>query len=163
MSVVWEFFKGKGLSDYAAAGLVGNLDLSDDTDLDALWEDLQKCKTVMKALKDAKSVTVASNAVLTGYVKDKRASVKKQCAAICQEIYDRYHTDPVEPVVYVYVEAGAYKVLQNAERLQKTLQDIGLDAFIAQQGKLFKVQVRCVDVQETIGKLKSAGLDAVLI
>lgn len=166
VSVVWDFFKDKGLNDFAASGLVGNLELSDDVELEDLWEDLQKHKTVMKALKDAKSVNVASNTVLTGYIKpaDKvSVKVKKQHAAICQEIYDRYHTDPVEPVVYVYVEAGAYKVLQNAERLQKTLQDIGLDAFIAQQGKLFKVQVKCVDVQETIAKLKSAGLDAVLI
>lgn len=166
VSVVWDFFKDKGLNDFAASGLVGNLELSDDVELEYLWEDLQKHKTVMKALKDAKSVTVASNTVLTGYIKpaDKvSVKVKKQHAAICQKIYDRYHTDPVEPVVYVCVKVGAFKVLQNAERVQKAVQDLGLDAFIAQHGKLYSVQVRCPDAQDTIAKLKAHGLNAILI
>lgn len=235
-TVIWDFFKGKGLNDFAVAGLMGNLkaesnlrpdnlqntyekrlDLSDaeytkavddgsydnfvkdsagyglaqwtfwsrkeallkfaqergasigdlQMQLDFLWKELQGYKPVTQALGSAKSISVASNAVLTGYEKpaDQGSSAKAKRTALGQEIYDRHHTEPAVPVKTVTIQAGAFKVLQNAQARQKVVQRAGLDAAIAQQGNLYKVQVTCKsgDAQKVISKLKSAGADAVLI
>lgn len=233
-SVIWDFFKSKGLSDVAVAGLMGNLkaesnlrpdnlqntserklDMSDaeytkavdsgeykkfvddkagyglaqwtfwsrkqelldfaqekgasigdlQMQLDFLWKELQGYKAVMQALGTAKSVSVASTAVLTGYEKpaDQGPAVKVKRASLGKEIYDRHHTEPVKPVKTYVVQAGAFKVIKNAQARQKVVQRAGLDAFITQQGNLFKVQAKCTDPQAAIAKLKAAGVDAVMI
>ena len=235
-SVIWDFFKGKGLNDFAIAGLMGNLkaesnlrpdnlqntyerklDLSDteytkavddgsyknfvkdsagyglaqwtfwsrkqnlldfakergasigdlQMQLEFLWKELQGYKTVMQALKSAKSVSVASNAVLTGYEKpaDQGSSAKAKRTAFGQEIYNRHKSEPAVVVKTSVVQAGAFKVLKNAQARQKVVQRAGVGAVIAQQGNLYKVQVTCksTEAQKVIAKLKSAGVDAVLV
>lgn len=235
-TVIWDFFKGKGLNDFAIAGLMGNLkaesnlrpdnlqntyenrlDLSDaeytkavddgsyknfvkdsagyglaqwtfwsrkqnlldfakergasigdlQMQLEFLWKELQGYKTVMQALKSAKSVSVASNAVLTGYEKpaDQGSSAKAKRTAFGQEIYNKHKSEPAVVVKTSVVQAGAFKVLKNAQARQKVVQRAGVEAVIAQQGNLYKVQVTCksTEAQKVIAKLKAAGVNAVLV
>ena len=90
----WTFYSRKqALYDAAkAAGVsIGNLDVQ----LGFLWQELQGYTSVINALKNAKSVSAASDAVLTGYEKpaDQSAAAKKKRAAYGQAYYDRYAGD----------------------------------------------------------------------
>lgn len=87
----WTFYSRKqALYDTAkAAGVsIGNLNMQ----LGFLWQELQGYKAVMNVLKSAKSVSAASDAVLTGYEKpaDQSAAVKQKRAGYGQTYYDRY-------------------------------------------------------------------------
>lgn len=60
--------------------------------LDFLWNELQAYKSVFNALRTAKSIREASDAVLTGYEKpaNQSESVKKQRAEYGEVYFDRY-------------------------------------------------------------------------
>lgn len=87
----WTYYTRKqGLLDMAkAAGVsIGNLEMQ----LDFLWKELQTCTSVMNTLKNAASVLVASNAVLTGFEKpaDQGITVQQKRAGYGQTYYDKY-------------------------------------------------------------------------
>lgn len=87
----WTYYSRKqALFDYAkaAAASIGDLNMQ----LAFLWQELQGYKSVMKVLKAATSVRVASDAVLTGYEKpaDQSEAVQKKRAEYGQKYYDKY-------------------------------------------------------------------------
>ena len=89
--VQWCYHTRKqGLLEKAIAAnvSVGDINLQ----LDYLWEELQKYKTVLSTLYDAKDIRTASDVVLTKYEKPANQSeaVKVKRASFGQKYYDKY-------------------------------------------------------------------------
>ena len=87
----WTFWSRKqALLDYAKSTgcSIGDLTMQ----LEFLWSELQGYKTVIAALRSARSVREASDAVLTGYEKpaDQSEAAKKRRAALGQAIYAEF-------------------------------------------------------------------------
>ena len=86
-----------------------------------LWQELQGYTAVMNALKNAKTVSDASDAVLTGYEKpaDQSAQMKAKRASFGQVYYDRYagKTTTSAPVTTPTASALPYRVRVTADVL----------------------------------------------
>lgn len=95
----------KGLYDKAKGNnkSVGDINIQ----LEYLWEELQKYKTVLNILYDAKSVREASDVVLVKYEKPatQTEAVKKLRAKYGQKYYDKYarsDNDKIELAISVF-------------------------------------------------------------
>ena len=94
----WTFWSRKqGLLQYAqkVKKSIGDLSMQ----LEFLWQELQGYTAVMKTLKAATSIQVASDAVLTGYERpaNQGDAVKTKRAGYGKKYYDLYASSPVTP------------------------------------------------------------------
>ena len=107
----------KGLLDKArsAGKSIGDINLQ----LEYLWDELQKYKTVINALYDAKDIRTASDIVLTKYEKPANQSeaVKVKRAGFGQKYYDKYASNNIVGLNIKYSIAD--ELLSEIERALK--------------------------------------------
>lgn len=236
-STIWNFFKGKGLNDYAVAGIMANiyaesgfkptnlqntyekkLGYTDDgytaavdsgaytnfikdsagyglaqwtywsrkqalleyaqsvgksigdlsMQLDFMWEEMQRYKSMMTTLNSATSVLEASNAVLLQYERptDQSESAQNRRAGYGQTYYDKYAGKAATPAptgTLYRVQVGAYSKRENADRQLAAVQGKGFDALIKKVGDLYKVQTGAYSVKTNaeaqLARVKAAGFE----
>ncbi|MBR5582981.1 MAG: N-acetylmuramoyl-L-alanine amidase [Lachnospiraceae bacterium] len=136
---------------------IGSLDIA----LEFLKLEIERdYSSLLKILKNAKSVREASDAVLTKYEKpaDQGEAQQKKRADYGQKYYDQFSS----PIYRVQV--GAYSKKENAEKQLVKIQKAGFDAFVAHVDGMYKVQVGAFSKKENadamLAKVKKAGFDA---
>lgn len=134
--------------------------------LDFMWKELQGYTSVMKTLKAATSVQMASDAILTGYERPANQSdaVKVKRASYGKKYYDKYASPPETPSGVLYrVQVGAFSQKTNADAVLKKLKAAGFDTYMVQVNGLYKVQVGAYSKKSNAdamaAKLKASGFD----
>ena len=163
---IWDFFTGKGLNAFAVGGIMGNLFADLGTRLEFMWIELQAYTGVMKTLKAATSVQMASDAILTGYERpaDQSDAVKTKRASYGKKYYDKYATPAETPSGVLYrVQVGAFSKKTNADAMLKKLKAAGFDTYMVQVDGLYKVQVGAYSKKSNAdamaARLKASGFD----
>lgn len=134
--------------------------------LEFMWIELQAYTSVMKTLKAATSVQMASDAILTGYERpaDQSDAVKTKRASYGKKYYDKYATPAETPSGVLYrVQVGAFSKKTNADAMLKMLKAAGFDTYMVQVDGLYKVQVGAYSKKSNAdamaAKLKASGFD----
>lgn len=134
--------------------------------LEFMWIELQAYTSVMKTLKAATSVQMASDAILTGYERpaDQSDAVKTKRASYGKKYYDKYATPAETPSGVLYrVQVGAFSKKTNADAMLKKLKAAGFDTYMVQVDGLYKVQVGAYSKKSNAdamaAKLKASGFD----
>ena len=163
---IWDFFTGKGLNAFAVGGIMGNLFADLGMRLEFMWIELQAYTSVMKTLKAATSVQMASDAILTGYERpaDQSDAVKTKRASYGKKYYDKYATPAETPSGVLYrVQVGAFSKKTNADAMLKKLKAAGFDTYMVQVDGLYKVQVGAYSKKSNAdamaARLKASGFD----
>lgn len=161
----WTFWSRKQALKQFADGKqasIGNLNMQ----LDFLKKEIsENYASLLNTLKNAKSVSEASNAVLTTYERpaDQGDSVKQKRTSYGQKFFDQYHQKTQTSGVMYYVQVGAYSVKANADNQLAKVKAAGFDAFIKKIDNLYKVQVGAYSVKANadamVEKVKKAGFD----
>lgn len=139
-----------------------------DMQLDFMWEEMQRYKSMMTTLNSATSVLEASNAVLLQYERpaDQSESAQNRRAGYGQTYYDKYAGKAATPAptgTLYRVQVGAYSKRENADRQLAAVQGKGFDALIKKVGDLYKVQTGAYSVKANaeaqFARVKAAGFE----